>query len=200
MPITFTCACGRTYQVRDELAGANAICRDCGSPFIIPAAPACVDDLAEVVAVPDEPAAEPAAGETGGSFAPLPFDPGGENAFTYPCPNPECDAILASDPEDIGKPERCPSCRRRFIVPKPEPPGRQDLITALCVGAAALVALGVVLAALFLGGGRGGDPAPPSGRGGQVAPIAEREAAPSAVSDPRAPKAGRPTVPTVPKR
>ena len=41
-PITieFTCKCGRLYRVSDALAGRKATCKNCQSPFVIPAHPA----------------------------------------------------------------------------------------------------------------------------------------------------------------
>ncbi len=40
MPIAVNCSqCGRSYQLRDELAGKKAKCK-CGGTILIPAAPA----------------------------------------------------------------------------------------------------------------------------------------------------------------
>ena len=34
--ITFQCACGRAFEVQDELAGRQATCRGCGSAVVVP--------------------------------------------------------------------------------------------------------------------------------------------------------------------
>ncbi len=217
MPVSFTCTCGQNHQFGDELIGRKAVCRGCGSTFVIPPPPPGTSDLPVFELIPDgagappvgaprgshEPAAvraeagpAPVAAKRRRALAARPFERPQENAFTYPCPNSECDAIMESTPEDIGKQEKCPSCRCRFIVPEPEPPSRKTLVTGLCVGGATLVAAGVVLAAVFLGPHRGEGPAPSTG-GTRAIPVAARTASSSTASDPRVPKATKPPAPTV---
>ena len=54
MPIHVTCACGKAYTFKDELAGRRVKCRECGQVIEIPAAPA--EEAAETP-VPEEAAA-----------------------------------------------------------------------------------------------------------------------------------------------
>jgi WD40 repeat protein/HEAT repeat protein len=55
MPITVTCACGKTYSVQEELAGQRVTCPDCGQALTVPGD----DDLVPADAVTlDEPEIE----------------------------------------------------------------------------------------------------------------------------------------------
>ena len=37
MPITADCACGKSYTLKDELAGKSIKCPTCGGTFVVPA-------------------------------------------------------------------------------------------------------------------------------------------------------------------
>jgi len=188
--------------VADDAAAGPAVVPN-APPESLPVAAAvpvaAPEDGQEFVLVPVEPVAARAGAGARKARTSLPrrLQRAREDVFTYPCPNPQCDAILETGLEDVGKEEKCPSCHRRFIVPKPEPPGRKALVTGLCVGGAALVALGVVLVAVFLGPRRDEAPASPSGGGTQAVPVAARTAKSSTASGPSVPKAGKPPAPTV---
>ena len=65
MPISFKCKCGRSYKVKDQLAGKRATCKACGDKMVVPTpikeTPG--DDLlvVEVLASPDSPTVTPEA-------------------------------------------------------------------------------------------------------------------------------------------
>lgn len=61
MAISIQCSsCGRSYRVKDELAGRKARCQDCGSAIQIPAASSVSAKEAEVISPPPERAKEKA--------------------------------------------------------------------------------------------------------------------------------------------
>ena len=54
------CKCGRLYRVSDALAGRNATCKNCQSPFVIPGEPAGGDEgVAQQAATAESPAPPP---------------------------------------------------------------------------------------------------------------------------------------------
>jgi|ERR1051326_6767086 hypothetical protein len=56
MPISTTCSCGKSYRLKDEVAGKRVRCAQCGSVFEVPASDADVETGFEAVESPTEPA------------------------------------------------------------------------------------------------------------------------------------------------
>jgi hypothetical protein len=61
MPITFSCACGKTLRVKDELAGKRVKCPACGGVATAPAAETAFEVFEEPPPPPPRPVARPVA-------------------------------------------------------------------------------------------------------------------------------------------
>jgi hypothetical protein len=106
MAIKFTCPhCGKSYSVKDQLAGKKAACKDCKKVLTIPAAtaaPAGVDvEALAAAAFTDEP-------------PPPVVD---SRTIDFECP--QCGEPVKQPIELAGKQAPCPSCRRIVKVPLP---------------------------------------------------------------------------------
>jgi hypothetical protein len=107
MAIKFTCPhCGKSYSVKDQLAGKKAACKDCKKVITIPAAtaaPAAVDvEALAAAAFTDEPPPPPVVDT---------------RTIDFECP--QCGEPVQQPFELAGKQAPCPSCRRIVKVPMP---------------------------------------------------------------------------------
>ena len=104
MPIQFSCACGRRYSVKDELAGKRVQCKQCGQVLRIPAARSMppAPPAPAPVAVPEQYAAP--------QYAPpqQPYGQGHATQAPYPqqpfAPQHQSEYGLAADPSQQPQP------------------------------------------------------------------------------------------------
>ena len=108
MPIRFDCpTCGKTFSVRDELAGKTAQCRQCGGKVRIPGPAG-----RPAVAAPQrasKPATKPATQQAPKS-APEP-----PATILFDCP--ACGKSFAARGEVAGEPFRCDRCHEPLTIP-----------------------------------------------------------------------------------
>lgn len=108
MAIAFSCPqCGKSYRVKDELAGKPVTCKDCKAALRVPApvaAPAVPDPEAESVA------------EAALMEAPAAADAPPEE-IEFECPN--CIEQVKVSIQFAGKQAPCPNCKRIVRVPLP---------------------------------------------------------------------------------
>jgi hypothetical protein len=105
MPISATCACGKTLRAPDEFAGRRVKCPACGTPVAIPG---------QAVAItPSAPASSrPASRPT-----PPPASIPSVNVVRFTC---VCGKGLQAQTSSAGRLVRCPACGDNVTIPGPE--------------------------------------------------------------------------------